>query len=82
MADLFFDVFLDGPTRPAGPTVETGVAGAHERDGVAHVVIGLAQEGQVARQRDLAAQAALDDGRGEEPEPLFGCLAHEPLMEP
>ena len=81
VADLFFDVLLDGLVRPFGPAAESGAAGAHERDGVAHVVVGLPQEGQVARQRDLAAQASLNDGRAEEPEPLVGGLTLQPLME-
>jgi len=41
-------------------------AGPQQRHRVAHVVVRLAQEGDVAGERHLAAQAALDDGRAQQ----------------
>ena len=55
-----------GPRSQAWRGGSAALHGAQQRHGVAHVVVGLAQEGQVAGQRDLAAQAALDDRRGQQ----------------
>ncbi len=56
-------------------------AGHQQRHGVADVVIGLGEEGDVARQRDLAGERLLDDRRGEQHVALGHGLVLELLEE-
>ena len=68
VAALFLDVFVDGPAASRGrarrvpPCRPAGAGPCGSRGGRP------AQEGQIARQRHLAAQAALDDGCAEQAE--------------
>ncbi|MNN48895.1 hypothetical protein D3C81_1633950 [compost metagenome] len=56
MAIFFLDVLADGATQPFEARGQSRATGHHQRHGMAYVVVGLAEEGTVALQADLAGQ--------------------------
>ena len=65
VAGFLFDVLVHRRGQPRVVRRQRGAQRLQQRHGVAHVVVGLGEEGDVARQRNLAAQRTLDDGRGQ-----------------
>ena len=66
VAALLVDVLRDRAAQPFETHGQARAAGHQQRYGVADVVIGLGEEGDVARQRDLADERLLDNRRGEQ----------------
>ena len=66
MAGFLADVLVERPAQPGIASGQRRLRRLQQRHRVPHVVVRLAQEREVARQRDLAAQRALDDGRGQQ----------------
>ena len=83
MPDFFLDIFREGDAQPRMVFVQAAAAGHQQRHRVPHMVERLGEEGDVALEGHLTLQAALDDGRRQQPvagrlgQPLqFGKEAH------
>ncbi|MOA05472.1 hypothetical protein D3C78_1250720 [compost metagenome] len=74
VAVFLFDVFADRAAQPLQPQRQSSPTGHHQWHGMAHVVIGLGQEGDVAVQADLAGQRFADHRYGEQRLTLLGGL--------
>jgi hypothetical protein len=61
VTDFFLDVLGDGAAQPGEALRQLAAERHQERRRVAHVVEGLAEKGEVARQAHFAAQAVRDD---------------------
>ena len=81
VAALFVDVFVQRRAQPVVAGGQSGLRRLEQRHRVAHMVVGLAQEGQVAGQGHFAAQAALDDGRGQQALARIGALLQQLFVE-
>jgi len=80
---LLLDVLVERRQQPgvARQRLDARAAGLQQRHRVAHMVVGLGEEGTVAGQRDLAAQAALDDGGGDQRGAVGGGVVDKAVEE-
>ncbi|MNR35834.1 hypothetical protein D3C85_1537030 [compost metagenome] len=66
VAVFFLDVLAHGFTQPFKARRQARPARHHQWHGVAHVIVGLRQEGPVTFQADFAFEGVTDDGQIEQ----------------
>ncbi len=74
MAVFFLDVLAHGTAQPFEPGGQARPACHHQRDGVAHVVVGLGEKCDVAVEADLPSHGLADHRNAEQRLALMGGL--------
>ena len=81
VAVFLLDVVDQLAAQPFGITTEPGSGGHHQRHRVAHVVVGLGQEGAVHRPGHAAGQCIGEQRLGQQGRPFGGGFGHQGCVE-